>query len=555
MTVMRAGFAFLAFAAFVGCAGSSSESQGECTTATEATDCGPHEFCDGAGAASTCRCVAAYVDSGSGCVFAGAPLDPGIADPASWITVGPGVSVEPAAAGNVDAGEVVFDREGVCEYSFVVQTVTMPPFDRAEPLRVRVTHIANDPDFALGGTLVSIGVGDQFVDLPMSRNIYRTDTFCLGPAGYGGPLEFRIGTLAGSTFLCSPSSTSTATIAVDQLAVEVADPGQCPSPSTVVNGNFEAAGGWTFQSVSNGTGTVLPGVGEGGTDGAQLSQPNMCSEVTMEGTIALPAAGTLPNPAIDLYWSGTNGGRLIAQIGGKDVATLSANGTARHQRICIPSWAAGNTATIAFFTPRVSGNQCTTALNRTYVIDNVTIVNEPLCLAAGLTDPGFERIANSTGPVPGWGIHDYYVNDLLAASTAVLNSAGSARTGNGVLRVSASNECGMVGRAGADVSFVVPPAQGTSGPAIRWFANVGPATKTVTRVMLMPLSARQVTIPPSGGYTPGTLCLPPTLIGRRVTARFSLGDVDGGGCATSYPTETAFFDDVEVGTDPICPAL
>jgi hypothetical protein len=127
------------------------------------------------------------------------------------------------------------------------------------------------------------------------------------------------------------------------------------------------------------------------------------------------------------------------------------------------------------------------------------------------------------------------------------------------LRLTANNECALNnGAASSDVQFIVPPAQGTAGPAVKFFANVGANNlKTTTRAQIFPvspMSPASLDIPETGQYAESRLCLPPGLIGRRATLRLQLADSDGGGCATSYPDELAFIDDVSVTTDPACAA-
>jgi hypothetical protein len=68
------------------------------------------------------------------------------------------------------------------------------------------------------------------------------------------------------------------------------------------------------------------------------------------------------------------------------------------------------------------------------------------------------------------------------------------------------------------------------------------------------LAPVQVVVPETGAYVENVLCLPPALIGRRVTVRFSTSDPDGGGCTVATPIEFGFFDDISITTDPSCAA-
>jgi hypothetical protein len=480
-----------------------------------------------------------------------------MSDPTKWTSVATGGLIDPTAAGNVDPGEAVINRAGMCGFGGLSQTFTMPPLARAEPMKLVVTHTAVDASRDLFGVVLSIGVGQQWMDLPLSVGAYKTESFCLGPAAFGGPTEFRIATMGSP--ICTGASTST--VRVDQMQVQLAAPGECPMPGQVINGDFESAMGWTFNNVSSATGAIVPAAGEAGSAAAQIAGANKCSEATMIGTASFPAKAAMANPAIDMFWNGTAGQRLVVGIAGKNVETLNANGVAKHSRLCIPPWAAGTVNSLSFFMQRQSDNGCTTALARSFTIDNVTIVNEPACNTAGeLTDAGFERVANLTGPVTGWGVTNGYVNDVEGLTATVLNSPGLAHTGNGVLRVSWINQCTDVNSGGADFTTFVPPAVGTAGPAVKFFVNA-PATNTMTesRLAMQPQANSTtpvfVTSPETGAYVQNILCLPPQLIKRRITLHASTGIVGGGGCLQNQPQEAALFDDFDVTTDPSCPAM
>jgi len=525
----------------------------ECTIATQAADCAAHEVCDESGPGRVCGCAPAYADQSGSCVFVGGPLDKGFMDPTKWTALGTGSSVNAGAAGNLDPGEGQINRIGMCTGGGLKQTFTMPPFDRADAFKVSVTHTGVEANFDLGGAQVAVGVGGQFFESAVTPGQFKTDTFCLGPRAYGKPVDFQVGTFGGPN--CGSSSSST--IHFDQLALQLATPAECPAPNTVVNGDFETGTtGWTFSPVQGATGTILGNIGEGGTSGARLTTANKCSEVTMTGTIALPDPVARPNQAIDIFWTGTNGSRLAFQLADRSVALLDANGKPRHSRICVPDWAAGTTASLGFFLQRISNNGCTVLVNKTFTIDNVTIVDDPGCAPELINDPGFERIVDGTGPVPGWGLSNGYVNDQEGSTAVIQNNPALAHTGNGVLRLGGANECVGVGQGGADVTFYVPPPTGAAGPALKFFANVGANhPKTTTRVAVQPFfnTSSSIDLPENGIYTQGTLCLPPNAGGRRVTVRFSTGDSDGGGCGANYTEEVAFIDDVEVTTDAACP--
>ena len=522
------------------------------------TDCATHQVCLDGVVGKSCVCAPAYAADATGaCAFAGAPADPGLADPTKW-TVTDGVTVDPTSPGNVDPGEAIIDGTGLCGFGSVSQMFTMPPLDRAEPLKLVVTHTGTEliKHFDLSGALLSVGVGTQWFDVPVQPLAYRTDSICLGATAFGGPVQFKVGVLPSTTLFCGAGAASAATVKVDQLQVRVADPGECPAVGSVLDGDFEGSGGWAFDGFTTGTGAIVAGVGEGGTKGAQLTGTQKCDTVTMTGTASFPTRTTVANPAIDLYWNGTANEHLVFQIGGKNVATLTATGTGGHSRICVPAWALGSVQSIGLAMQPHSENACTTAYPQSFTIDNLTFVNEPSCTQTGdLTDPGFERITNLSGPEPGWGMTQNYVNDLQGLFTGLTNSASAAHTGSGSLHMFWDNECTIWNNAGADMTMIVPPADATGGPAVKFFANIA-STNTVSdaRLSLLPLTNGGTTFvvaPRNGAYTAQTLCLPPALIGRRITLRASMGD-GSGGCAATPATESAACDDFSIGTDASC---
>src|SRR5689334_18630015 len=156
----------------------------QCTVQTQATDCASHQICDVSGPGRKCACAAGYADHGAGCVFDGAPRDPGFSDPTAWTQIGVGATVDGAVAGNVDKGEAVFTSNGMCSFAGLKQTFTMPARDRAEPFKLAVTHTAVDPDELGFNGSVSIGVAGQFIEANPAVNVFQTSTICLGPRAY-----------------------------------------------------------------------------------------------------------------------------------------------------------------------------------------------------------------------------------------------------------------------------------------------------------------------------------------------------------------------------------
>ncbi len=541
----------------------------ECTVASQNLDCpGAHQICDEVTTPGrVCGCAPAYKDDGSGnCVFDAAPLNSGFQETGTWEPVGAGATISTAASGSVDPGQGVMNRQAICEFAGFKQTFTMPPFVLADQFKITVTHNGVDPDALFGipnNTLLSVGVNGEFKETPVVKTGFVTQSFCLGPRAYGdgpvgSPVEFQIGVIPGPNFPFFCGSDSQSTIEIDRVALELAEPGECPNPGTILNPDFELATDWTFEVEDGATGAIVAGVGENGTAGARLTTANVCSQASMTGTIAFPTE--ISNPALDVFFSGTFAGRLVLQIDGQNVATLNGS-SPRHKRICLPEWTRGTTATMGFLLLRTTDSGCAaTPLSQTFVVDNITIIDDQNCPAEVLADPGFELDSIGMGPEIGWGFTAGTVNDIPEGSNAEITNSGQ-RSGNSALRLTGSHECVGVGEAGADFTINVPAPEGAAGPAIKFFANVGNGNlKTTTRLALHPGPRFQEPglrhdIAEVGVYQPQIMCLPPVTSGRRMTFRFSTGDSDGGGCGVpKYTEEVALIDDVEVTTDSSCPA-
>lgn len=468
-------------------------------------------------------------------------------DPTSWTTAGVGAQVNATAAGTVDQGQLEITAAGLCAGNSISQKFAMPPLSKAVPFNVSVTYgIANaNVPGGLNGN-ISAEVGGRFFDHVATDRV-RTDTFCLGAKSYGRSIDFRI-TMRGSSTLCQ--RTTPGLFHVDRFIVQPVTTDECPVPGTITNGDFEGTTGWTFVVKEGAAAGIVNGVGESSSRAAQLSTATRCSQASMTGMLSLPEQ--IANPAIDIYYSyafaGTFGGRLTISFDGKNISVLPATITPGHARICLPQWAMGTTGALGLLLQEdaIGAGACDIPLQRTWTIDSVKLVSDSTCGATvDNADGGFERIANSNGPTVGWGLIDGFVNDVRGATAVIERSTANARTGSGVLRLGATTAC--IGNAGAALSFVVPSPQGTAGPALKLFANVGPNTNTETFVTIFP--EVRSTIPEQGVYAQHIVCIPKRLAGRLVTARIST--LGMGSCAP-FAEEHAFVDDVQITTDISC---
>ncbi len=104
-----------------------------------------------------------------------------------------------------DTGEGQFNVAGTCSNSLALsQKFVMPPLSRRSSSRCRSCYTMSDPQFTLGGVQLDMSVGSRFFEQAPSRNVYRTDTFCLGPPTSWPRVDFRLGT-RGAPSTCPTS--------------------------------------------------------------------------------------------------------------------------------------------------------------------------------------------------------------------------------------------------------------------------------------------------------------------------------------------------------------
>jgi hypothetical protein len=528
----------------------------QCTVATVDADCGAHSVCDVSGPGRVCACIDAYAKVGAGvCAFAGAPADPGFVDATKW-TASMNSLVNAAGPGSADPGQAEFAAQAICGLESLRQTFKMPPYDRAEPLKVSVTHkLVDSFPNNLVAPVVQIGVAGSWANLAPSLNAFRTDTFCLGPRAYGGPIEFAISARA----IAGPSCTGASRLIVDRFEVQRATPDECPLVGTVANGNFEGAAGWSLPTGTAVSGALTAGTGENGTRGAKITTTTICGQGPLVGQVTLPV--DTARKALDVFWSAPSGSQVQVLLDNHAIGTVLGTGAGLHSRFCIPGWAAGTSPKLSILMLAQSDGLSTcTAMTRDLVVDNVAVTDELACVGGTpLVDPGLEN----TGVAPGWGLAHAYVNGGRTGEADAVRSLNFSHTGNGALATRAGNGCQSMDTGGADVAFVVPAAGPGAGPAFKFFAKAA-ATNVNTQAgaqvvsfygglprQTFPIGPR-LEIPETGVFVQGVLCLPSNWAGRLVDVRLSNGRTNGGGCGEVF-SESAYFDDMEVGTDGSCP--
>lgn len=518
------------------------------------TDCAAvHTFCNDQITTRTCECAAGYTAGVSGaCEWSGVIADPGFQAASQWTTQADvTVDVNQNIAGMVDPGVVRFKGVGLCSIERATQSVEMPKFSRAEPLVAVTTY-----RFVSGGGFdfigAAIGVGPTWHDdTAPSFSSFVTARFCLGASQYAPESTKGKGAVLDLVVMpvrapqsCNPADPNTA-FEIDHVEILPANPNECPAPGTASNGDVEGAGGWAFavsvanpQNPDTSTAQIEAGVGEASTHGARLFMNHRCDGVSLTNRISIPDAGTLASPAISIFNRTSSTAQAIWSLGGVPLPAISGSGQPATIKVCAPAFMRGGAYGLAANIE--DSGACADAPNFESVFDNFKLVNEPSCgTDTTITDPGFESSLLLLGATATQG----------KSLSRAINDPVNAHTGNGVLQLSVSFPCdGPAWQA----NVVTPASTGGAGPALTFFYKATPAADYTFAVTT---SGGSFTPTLDNTYHQGKICLNPKLVGRNAAVRFVMSG-GGGTCATPNPTtEGAFVDDLQVTTDPTCPAM
>ena len=422
----------------------------------------------------------------------------------------------------------------------ISQMVTMPKASRSEPLVLEITS-----DFAY-----SFGTNwerPRFISDPNGNPPHGRS--CLGASAYA-PDEITTPGIERTFSLSMPEvpgdCPSNYPVSLDHVEIKPAEPGECPVPGTVLNGDFEGDSGWSFfvgrDADHNGTGTAMiePGVGEHNSRGVRLFLDKSCQIAGMSGyQVSVPREDQIASPALQ-YFVRATAGSVYTDINGRMMNPRAVSTAGAKELTCL---APSTRGTFISFTGNFSagGRLCDQVVNGEAVFDNFEIVDEPSCgTDPAIVDPGFESVTTTTLGA--------YAQD--SARAQAVSDAANAHSGTGVLEMSSDKSC-LFSEFAADV--VVPLSAGTSGPALAFFYKGGEAKFRLT-------ATTDITVPPvlsyDGAYHRGVVCLNPLLVGRRQTVRFDLSPVDpAANCYQPIPVERAFVDDLSATTDPSCLAM
>lgn len=550
-----------------GCAGSSAscgagfEEQGEECVAVCEAECGIHEVCSVADSAAECLCAPGY--SGSPCVWSGAPLDRQFTDESAWSSTN-GAVVLPLGEGPTGAGLASFSSSVTCNAGGVSQVFEMPNYEDADPFVVEVT-------FRTRNAAAAVGYGRVFRRLTATTQGWNTDRFCLGEAGYGGPVNFQI---AATERRAECFSAPEGSIEVDRFEIMVADAGECPRPGDVLNGEAEAGRpGWVFESETRFEGTteasIENAVGEAATGGARLYRPASSSNgAAMHTEISVPAADTVPSPVLRFWWMGTEGRHYHASLGtpvpirsnGDPLDTLISDGVGHTVSYCLPPPTQGGVFTLGF------ALRSTEPGEDELVVDNVRVESDGRCgTNSDVLDPSFDSSPNRR---PGVRIAPIAAGSPSPANAVrVIELPGRARPpGTGVLELEYADDQTQVF---VDTWVWVPRSEGNAGPQVVFYSEVPSETPVAVfwslgEASLNELNCTEGLCPPillaeqlsrGEGWRRNAVCLPALWAERWFLLRIDLRGSDLGPFQTFDPPLVVLIDDFSLGTDESCPTF
>ncbi|XXY52952.1 hypothetical protein WME91_17650 [Sorangium sp. So ce269] len=519
-----------------------------CPAGEEGCACGPEDRCDGelrcvdSVCISGCGCTDGYEVVDGECVWKGGPLDPSFQSADAWSTRGAAL-VSPEAEGNGNPGAGVIGTEAVCEMAGFYQQLTMPELACAEPLLLAfAAHIGCDSMDCIGppGIGVRINGGFSNIDL-MPSSSFTPQRVCLGARAYGGPIELLLGPSRRSP-LCDEATGQGYTLAFDDVAMQPDAMHECPAPGQVLNGDFEAgASGWTATPES-GVSEVKSGLGARSGQGGHIATTFFCQYPSLEGTVSAPLpSAALPRPALRVWSQGSPGAIVNVMLSTHQLTTLKGTGEAQVSHLCLPRWALGMAHRLVFAYRNRSSQPCTDENKRDFAVDDLAFVSEERCPEdAPLFDPGFENASSDASLAPTWVLNE---DDATGGTAALAVDPAVARSGEVSLSLSVRKPCR---EPTASTVFTVPEPDGAAGPALKFWYRTSALTAATAS------STPGAALPPSEGWTQRTICLDPRTAGRPQHLSFKIGA--SGVCDDPLDNETLHVDDVEVTTDPSCPA-
>jgi hypothetical protein len=497
-----------------------------------------HQVCDGDAEAPSCICAPGY--SGVPCTWTGVLDDPGFENQDVWTRTEGAEVLQNREDTSFDKGFARIERSAACNAGVVSQTVQMPGYEVAEPLVAEVTYRAE----GLFG--LALGFKRAWALLPLTTDFAWTsepERVCLGEAAYGQDVTVQL-----STPDKHPScfGEQEGEINVDRLEIVTAEPGECPAPGEALNPSGEEDGGWEFDTAGTAEAGIVEGVGRGGTSGIRIAREGI-ARAAASTRLSVPSSESLKSPALRFWWKGTSGSPFSFQIGRFDgvgesafpLDTVIGNGSDRNSVYCLPPWTHGNVLDLIFKLATASSTELTEL-----VIDDIEIISDDSCgTSTDMLDPGFEAGPNR--------IMGVTIFPLFEAAAVLRNEPSLARTGDGVLELSYSNESVVMW---FETWVFAPESNGVDGPAVAFWSNV-PA---VNELSIQSLKGRAAVEPADlqqgGGWVRNEVCIFPEWSGRWFRLQLRLGDFTPRLDRPVEPPIRIYIDDLELTTSSACPA-
>jgi hypothetical protein len=495
------------------------------------------------GSAPAATSAGVQADGGATCPPA-TLADPEFASPTSWT---------PARGAALAPGAVTFGAAGICDLAGVTQALPAAPLACARPLVLSFDASLTDDD----RVSFAVGIGGGW-NLPVLLVAAQTVKLCLGANVFGSAAPTLFLGPGTNPWVCPPPDEGGPAIVLSRVSLGEDVQGTCPLSGIIPGGDFEAgAPGWTL-TAGDAVAEIAPGLGENGSAALHLAATHSCEAPSARGVISLPSPALLASPALRVWSKGSPGAVASIRVGTlvptyyTGATYLPGTDAAEALDVCLPRWAQGTVQPLqlAFVSTRFT-EDCVADEPRDFVFDDLAFVSQPGCVDdAGLFDPGFEQALAAPGLAPVWALERY--DDQPSSTVAIATDGSTAHTGRAGARFTESSPCP---NASLSATVTMPASAGAAGPALHLWYETNTGTHTGLEVSMNAFSA-PVPLPPSATWTRATVCLDPRLAGRPEILRVTLTNVSGDSvCADQFPEETVGLDDLDLGTDPTCPAM
>jgi hypothetical protein len=291
---------------------------------------------------------------------------------------------------------------------------------------------------------------------------------------------------------------------------------------------------------------IAPGIGVNGSRAGYLKKAAECDAPSLETPISVPESNA-KKMALTFMFKGTPGKDLVVerttrprQQTGDILGRVTGTGQFERATFCIPEGMKGDAFRIRAKIFATSGDPARCALPDLgeFTIDDFALVADPKCSdVLYVADPGFENTSNAKvweSSTAGEASADLTTTDVHGGlAAAELKVFASCRTASYSTLVS------------------VPRAANNAGPAVKFWVrgNLGASYELAPTLNYNEAFLSKVTaVGPT--WTQRTLCLPP----KQATAVSTLSLSLQPGTCNRMDSATVAIDDLELTTDPSCPA-